>query len=94
MTRKRHHLRRKLLRIMDLPIETEGNICRLTMVGRSDLLIENHTGIFLYANDSIKLHTQSGMLHITGNDLALMELGLERAYVRGRIDGCTFETGA
>ncbi len=94
MTRKRHHFRRKLLKIMDLPIETEGNICKLTMVGRSDLLIENHTGIFQYANQSIKLHTQDGMLCITGNDLALMELGMERAYVRGRINGCVFEAGS
>ncbi len=76
---------RQLLTKLDLPVETDATVPKLTMVGRGDLLVENHTGVLRYDSACIRLTTHEGVLEIGGTDLELRELSTGRAYIRGGI---------
>ncbi len=89
--KKAHRLRRSLLKSLDLPEETSGAAPKCTLLGRSDLLVENHGGVLQYGPDCIRLYTSEGVLAISGEELLLSELGKERAYVEGRVQGITYE---
>lgn len=82
---------RQLLTKLDLPVETDATVPKLTMVGRGDLLVENHTGVLQYDSTRIRLTTHEGVLNISGADLNLLELSTGRAYVRGAISGVGYE---
>ena len=87
---KKSKWQRALLSVLDLPVETEPTVPKLTMVGRSDLLVENHKGVLQYTPDSIRLMTHEGVLNISGQELELLELAAGRAYVRGKIAGAQY----
>lgn len=82
---------RRLLRALDLPEEVDLSVVKCTMLGGSDLLIENHRGILRYDADCVRLMTTEGVLRVTGEALVLTEFGGERIYLRGRIAGWVFE---
>ncbi len=82
---------RQLLTRLDLPVETDATVPKLTMVGRGDLLVENHTGVLQYEPARIRLTTHEGVLQIGGTDLNLMELSTGRAYVRGTVSSVSYE---
>lgn len=81
---------RQLLTKLDLPVETDATVPKLTMVGRKDLLLENHTGVLQYDASKIRLTTHEGVLEIGGNELELMELSTGRAYVQGTVTHITY----
>ncbi|MEG1524247.1 MAG: YabP/YqfC family sporulation protein [Clostridia bacterium] len=82
---------RRLLRALDLPQEIDLHVPKFTMLGTSDLLVENHTGILQYSDTLVRLMTPEGIVRITGHELTLTEFGSERVYLRGRIDGWQYE---
>ncbi len=82
---------RRILRLFDLPEEVDLNVVKCTMLGSTDLLIENHKGILLYEPARARLMTAEGVLVVTGEGLVLTEFGNGRAYLQGRIAGWMFE---
>lgn len=76
---------------IDFPEELDPQIPKITILGRGDLLLENHIGVLEYTLEQARLMTGQGMLRVTGEQLQLCELGQDRVYIRGKIDGCTFE---
>lgn len=90
---KKRKLSGKMLSVLDLPQETDGIVPKITMIGDSDLLIENHAGVLKCLPDVICLHTQQGTLSVGGEDMELLELGKERVYIRGNICSVAFEKG-
>lgn len=83
-------LRRSLLQALDLPVEVDGSIPRLTIVGKFDLLLENHTGVLHCGKEQIRLTTSGGVVMVEGKALVLLELANGRAYVKGTIEGVKF----
>ena len=90
MPKRRIKLGKRLLEAADLPAETAGEP-RLTQVGRSNLLVENHRGVFEYRAGCVRLKTRDGMLLVTGGELIIRELSKERMLIAGRIDSVGFE---
>lgn len=89
-SRKPSKWKRAILSALDLPVETEPTVPKMTMVGRGDLLVENHKGVLQYDKTNVRLLTHDGILHITGENLELLELAAGRAYVRGRLEGALY----
>jgi len=88
---KKRKLRGKMLSVLDLPQETDGIVPKVTLVGDSDLLIENHAGVLKCHPELIRLYTRQGTLSISGDNMELLELGKERVYIRGNICGVAFD---
>ncbi len=84
---------RRLLRALDLPEESDARVPKFTMLGASDLMVENHSGILQYNEELVRLMTPEGVVRITGRGLELTEFGGERVYLRGKILGWAYEDG-
>lgn len=87
-------LMRRMLRSLELPEDVDLSVPRCTLVGRRDLLVENHKGILAYCAESVRLMSAEGDVVITGDALILTEFSRERALVSGRIDAVAFEARA
>jgi sporulation protein YqfC len=84
MARKRD-LRSKVASLFELPGEVLLDVARVSLVGDTELLLENHKGIMEYQNDRLVLRVPHGSAVITGNDLAIVTISPEQILVRGKI---------
>lgn len=91
MKKRKIRLKHKLVEALDLPSEAAEGQLRVVLLGRGDMSVENHEGIFEYEADSIRLTFPGGMLRVTGEGLELKELSQAKAYISGRIHGMALE---
>ena len=89
---KHRELRRRFLEALDLPMDADGDVLKITMVAETDLLIENHRGVIRYTESLIRLHSDHGILRVDGEGLQLSEFASERAYIRGSVFGWYLES--
>ena len=76
---------------MGLPVETDGSVLKITMLGHRRALIENHRGVYAYTDKGITLTGPEGLVSVYGRDLEIKELDNERMLVDGYITGATYE---
>lgn len=89
---KQHRIRKKILQILDLPVDADGDVLKITMVADTDLLIENHKGVIRYTETFVRFHSDHGIIRVEGSDLQLSEFAAERAYIRGSVHGWCLES--
>lgn len=75
----------KLASLLELPGEVLTDACRITLLGKERLVVENHQGLLFYSNDMIVLQTPSGRLRITGDNLNIGAIAPEQVSVGGLI---------
>ena len=80
----------KMVSALKLPPEVDLKLPKLTMYGRGEILLENHRGVLCYTDEELRFLTEYGIVTIRGADLELLEFSMERASIRGRIDGWTY----
>ncbi len=80
----------KLVSALSLPPEIDLSLPKLTMYGRSELLLENHRGVLGYTGDEARFLTEDGIVTIWGSGMELFEFSSERASLRGRINGWSY----
>lgn len=69
------------------PEDLLGRCARVTVIGSSRLLVENHTGLLELTPTRIRLNTGCGPVAISGEGLALCDARPRAAIVSGRIRG-------
>lgn len=79
-----------LAETFDIPREVIMDLPKITMMGRLELMIENHKGIVEFHPTVIRLRTACGTLTITGSSLVLGELSESRVSIRGAVDGVRY----
>lgn len=85
MAPKKSRLAAKVASMLELPGEILTNSCRVTLLGRDRLVIENHRGLLGYNGRQILLQTPEGRLLITGNDLNIGVISPDQVSVDGAI---------
>ncbi|SMB92973.1 sporulation protein YqfC [Thermanaeromonas toyohensis ToBE] len=75
---------------LDLPQEVVCDWPRLTLIGNSRLLLENHRGVIIYENDLVRVNITLGQLEITGQDLRLKVVRPDAIAVEGAIKSIQF----
>lgn len=83
-------VRSSLAETFDIPQEVVVDLPKLTMMGRFEILVENHKGIVEFHPTVVRLRTSAGALTVRGSSLALSELSADRALIRGTIDGAHY----
>lgn len=91
MKRKKRRLDGAFLRALDLPEESGGRIPRVTLVGCTFVMAENHRGIYRCGADRVLLMTEEGLLTVSGTELTLKELSVDRLCVLGNITGIEYD---
>lgn len=65
--------------------DVSGRTARATAIGSRRILIENHTGIRDFTDETVTLSTAAGPLCVHGSDLELCEVRENALIVHGRI---------
>lgn len=75
---------------LDIPADALGSV-KLSLCGRSRLLIENHRGIITYNDSLIEIDCGSVKLAVRGNALRLGAMNGSDMFICGRIIALEFE---
>ncbi len=85
MRKRLRNLKRKAIKILDLPNDVILDLPRLTMVGFLQLYIENHRGVLLFTDQELRLLLKKGQLIIRGKHLVIRTLLAEELFLEGNI---------
>ena len=88
MSRRKIKLKRRFVKMLELPEDVAFDVPRVTLVGGDSALIEYHRGIFEYSDETVRLNTGAGLLRIDGEMLELRE---ERLFICGAITSVSYE---
>ncbi len=87
---KRNRFNRMMLK-SGLPEDAIADCARVTMTGRSAVLIEGQHGVVEMTGVCVRLKTGEGVLSVLGEALRLRELSLDAAVIVGqRIETVTY----
>lgn len=85
MAPKKARLAAKVASVFELPGDILTNSCRITLLGRERLVVENHRGLLGYNGKQILLQTPEGRLLITGKELNIGVISPDQVSVDGAI---------
>ena len=82
---------RQLMLRCGLPEDAVTGSARVTMTGRSAVLVEEQHGVVELSGACIRLRTRDGVLSVLGETLELRELSLDAAMITGeRVETVTY----
>lgn len=81
----------RLAEAFSLPSEILGGVPRVTTVGNSRILVENHRGLKTLSTDIIEINGGRVFLRIQGSDLDLVAMNGSEIIVSGTIFTLEFE---
>lgn len=86
--------KRKISRIdtfLEMPKEIVSDEPKFTIVGFTEILVENYKNILEYEDYFIKINTFIGTVNITGFNLKLEQLTEDDIMIKGKIESIDFE---
>lgn len=83
-------LRQKLANLFELPGDVLLDLSRMTLVGTTQMLVENHRGLVEYNPGRVTLSVPNGEATIEGEDLLIRSISPEAITITGRITGVRF----
>lgn len=87
---KKRNRRRVLFSVLPEDVLTSG--ARVTLMGRTGVLVEGQRGVVELENARIRLRTKGGVLSVLGSLLRLKELSADAAMIEGeRIETVTYD---
>lgn len=76
---------------MDLPPEAVADGLRVTVSGRSRVMVEHHRGLLGYGRETVEVSGGRTRLRILGSELTLRAMDRETLIVTGRIAAVEYE---
>lgn len=70
---------------LDLPSDISAGSAKLSVYGKSKVLIENHRGILHYGENEIELSAKGMTVRILGDELSISAMDKNDMLVTGRI---------
>lgn len=90
MNEKYFKVKEKLSDALELPKDITMDISRMVILGREDIIIENHKGVIDYSEDRISINTGIGVIVINGNHLIIKSIVQEEIVLKGNIESISF----
>jgi sporulation protein YqfC len=85
MEKRKDVIRQAMAEFLDIPKDLVLDLPKVTIVGRTELYIENHRGIIEYNLNRLRVNLSRGFLEIEGNDLEIRALMVDEMMVSGEI---------
>lgn len=76
---------------LDLPREIILNIPKITVIGDSEITIENHRGVVLFEEKEIKINSNVGLITIYGRGFEILFMGGSTLTVSGKFKSVLYE---
>lgn len=83
-------IRERFAEIMALPKEIVLDLPKITMIGNTQIFIENYKGIIEYDSEKIRINTSKGLLKLFGQNLEINTITNEELFITGIIDNVEF----
>lgn len=83
-------LRQKVASLLELPGDVMMDVARITLVGDTELLIENHRGLTEYTAERVVLTVPQGQLTVTGRELSIGSISPDQIVIQGKIRGINY----
>ncbi|MDR1616686.1 MAG: sporulation protein YqfC [Syntrophomonadaceae bacterium] len=72
--------------LLEVPRDVALDLARVTIIGRNEILIENHRGVMEYGLRRIRISLSRGYMEIVGEGLELKALMSEEIKIIGMIN--------
>lgn len=79
-----------ILEKIDLPKDVMMNLPRITVLGDSEITIENHKGIESFENECIKVKTNKGIVKIEGMNFEILYIASETIVLSGKFKSVNY----
>ena len=79
-------------RLLEIPIEVSTNMPKITLIGFSQLMIENYMGVIEYEEYLVKINTAIGIIIIEGNKMNLNQINENDVLISGAISKIYLES--
>lgn len=83
---KIENIKENLSDALELPKEITLNLPKVTMVGSTQIRIENHKGIIEYSESKIRINSKIGVIIITGKNLFIRNIIKEEVVLEGKLE--------
>lgn len=90
MQNRKEVFNRVMADFLEIPRDLVMDIPKVTMIGRNELLLENHRGIIEYRNDLLRINLSRGFLEIQGSNIEIKALTPEDISLVGDINAVIF----
>lgn len=76
---------------LDMPYELFNDDVKLTVYGKKRVIIERHKGIAVYREEEIKISCSTGVVKISGENMAIKNYGKDDIIIEGELNGISYE---
>ena len=84
-------VKEKISETLSMPKDVTMNFPRLTLLGKSELTVENFKGIVEYTENLLRLNTSTHLLKVEGEKLTVSNMTSEDIEIRGVINKISME---
>jgi len=88
--RDKRNVLERFSRALDLPADIIAGLPRISIIGLSEILIENHKGILLYNDTDIHIGGGSAVIKLHGDKLCVSAMNATELSITGRLIGIDF----
>jgi len=88
---KKETVQQRIADIFDLPRDAVADLPRLTLIGRTQIFVENHKGIILYDKEIIRIAFTGGEIVIKGRGFQVRTVYTHEIYIEGQVDNIGLE---
>ena len=75
----------KLIEKAEIPKEIALNLPKITIIGNTEIYIENVKGVIEYTETQVRINSTIGVINLSGNNFKIIDITTEEIYVSGRI---------
>jgi len=90
MEKNKDIISRAMADLLEIPKDLVLDIPKITLIGQSELFLENHRGIIEYSSQRMRNNLSRGFLEILGNQLEIKALLPDEIKIEGDINSCRF----
>ncbi|MGG7077956.1 sporulation protein YqfC [Clostridium sardiniense] len=80
----------EILEKIDLPKDVIMGLPKITVLGDSEITIENHKGIESFENECIKVKTNKGIVKIDGMNFEILYIASETIVLSGKFKSINY----
>jgi sporulation protein YqfC len=86
MSRKKlENIKSTVSDFLDLPKDITLNLPKISMIGRNQMLVENHKGVIEYIPQRIRVNSSIGVIRIQGKEMELRNIAADDIMITGDI---------
>ncbi|WKV08831.1 sporulation protein YqfC [Thermoanaerobacterium sp. CMT5567-10] len=82
---KSNTIKEGILNLVDFPKDVLLNLPKITVIGNTQITVENHRGIIEYIPERIRINSTIGMIRISGKNMIINSVMTEILVITGKI---------